>query len=97
MGLWPPAAGGPARRPWGLPQPRATGSSGAKLPLRVSLEDFDYSAQRELPALSGRDRVWFCCSWSGYGFHEDGLRYGLAVAGAFGCRAPWHDRLGKTA
>ena len=48
MGLWPPAAGGPARRPWGLPQPRATGSSGAKLPLRVSLEDFDYSAHRSI-------------------------------------------------
>ncbi|MDT3735750.1 MAG: FAD-dependent oxidoreductase [Denitratisoma sp.] len=55
------------------------------------------AAQHELPALSGRDRVWFCGAWSGYGFHEDGLRSGLAVAGAFGCRAPWHGKLGKAA
>ena len=55
------------------------------------------AAQRDLPALSGRDRVWFCGAWSGYGFHEDGLRSGLAVAGAFGCRAPWHGQLGKAA
>lgn len=55
------------------------------------------AAQRELPALSGRDRVWFCGAWGGYGFHEDGLRSGLAVAGAFGCRAPWHGKLGKAA
>ncbi|MBV6475313.1 MAG: FAD-dependent oxidoreductase [Rhodocyclaceae bacterium] len=55
------------------------------------------AAQRELPALSGRDRVWFCGAWGGYGFHEDGLRSGLAVAGAFGCRAPWHGQLGKAA
>ena len=47
------------------------------------------AAQQAMPALSGRDRVWFCGAWNGYGFHEDGLRSGLAVAGAFGCRAPW--------
>jgi predicted NAD/FAD-binding protein len=55
------------------------------------------AAQRDLPRLSGRDRVWFCGAWNGYGFHEDGLRSGLAVAGAFGCRAPWHGQLGKAA
>ncbi len=47
------------------------------------------AAQQAMPALSGRDRVWFCGAWNSYGFHEDGLRSGLAVAGAFGCRAPW--------
>lgn len=55
------------------------------------------AAQRELASLSGRDRVWFCGAWNGYGFHEDGLRSGLAVAGAFGCRAPWHGRLSRAA
>ena len=51
----------------------------------------------DLPSLSGRDRVWFCGAWDGYGFHEDGLRSGLAVAGAFGCRVPWHGKAGKRA
>ena len=54
-------------------------------------------AQRALPALSGRDQVWFCGAWNGYGFHEDGLRSGLAVAGAFGCRAPWHGQMSRAA
>lgn len=39
-------------------------------------------AQRELPRLQGRRNTWFCGAWTGYGFHEDGLKSGLAVAGA---------------
>jgi predicted NAD/FAD-binding protein len=39
-------------------------------------------AQRLLPALQGRRRTWFCGAWTGYGFHEDGLRSGFAVADA---------------
>lgn len=39
-------------------------------------------AQRELPHIQGRNRVWFAGAWTGYGFHEDGLRSGLAVAAA---------------
>jgi predicted NAD/FAD-binding protein len=46
-------------------------------------------AQRELPHLQGQRRTWFCGAWTGYGFHEDGLRSGLAVANALGVRAPW--------
>jgi predicted NAD/FAD-binding protein len=38
------------------------------------------AAQRELPALQGRQRTWFAGAWTGYGFHEDGLKSGLAVA-----------------
>ncbi len=36
------------------------------------------AAQRQLPGLQGRNRSWFCGAWTGYGFHEDGLRSGLA-------------------
>lgn len=46
-------------------------------------------AQRRLPSLQGRDRTWFCGAWTGYGFHEDGLASGLAVAERLGCVAPW--------
>ena len=46
-------------------------------------------AQARLPGLQGRRRTWFCGAWTGYGFHEDGLKSALVVANALGCRAPW--------
>ena len=56
------------------------------------LAEFDYehpvftqaaiAAQRRLANLQGRRQVWFAGAWTGYGFHEDGLKSGLAVAGA---------------
>jgi uncharacterized protein len=47
-------------------------------------------AQRQLWALQGKARTWFCGSYFGAGFHEDGLQAGLAVAEAIGdVRRPW--------
>ena len=39
-------------------------------------------AQRRLDSIQGVDRLWFAGAWTGYGFHEDGLKSGLAVAAA---------------
>jgi predicted NAD/FAD-binding protein len=48
------------------------------------------SAQQELHKLQGQNRTWFCGSYFGYGFHEDGLQSGLAVAEALGApKRPW--------
>ncbi|MCC5979304.1 MAG: FAD-dependent oxidoreductase [Salinarimonas sp.] len=47
------------------------------------------AAQGRLPALQGRDGIWFCGAWTGYGFHEDGLLSGLNVAEALGAQIPW--------
>ncbi|MGE5338723.1 MAG: NAD(P)/FAD-dependent oxidoreductase [Gemmatimonadota bacterium] len=68
-------------------------------PLAESIiAEFDYAhpvfderaiaAQRRLAALQGRRGVWFAGAWTGYGFHEDGLRSGLAVAAALRARVP---------
>jgi predicted NAD/FAD-binding protein len=46
-------------------------------------------AQQRLSSIQGLDRVWYCGSYCGYGFHEDGLQAGLAVAAALGQPAPW--------
>ncbi|NOU05987.1 MAG: FAD-dependent oxidoreductase [Hyphomicrobiaceae bacterium] len=71
----------------------------ALLPEKV-IATFDYAhpmfdqsamrAQRELWRLQGQRQTWYCGSYFGYGFHEDGLQAGLAAAEAIGgVRRPW--------
>jgi uncharacterized protein len=54
------------------------------------LGEFDYmhpvfdlaalQAQKQLPQLQGQRHSYFCGAWTGYGFHEDGLKSGLQAA-----------------
>ncbi|MCB5185860.1 FAD-dependent oxidoreductase [Methylobacillus gramineus] len=63
------------------------------------IEEFEYAhpimdsmaiaAQRQLHSIQGKQRAWFCGAWTGYGFHEDGLKSGLRVARGFGITPPW--------
>ena len=54
------------------------------------MAEFDYAhpvfdlaairAQGDIAALQGQNNTYFCGAWTGYGFHEDGLKSGLKVA-----------------
>lgn len=55
------------------------------------LDTAAYAAQQALPDVQGLDRVYFCGAWTGYGFHEDGLKAGMAVANLLGVYAPWQQ------
>jgi predicted NAD/FAD-binding protein len=46
-------------------------------------------AQRELSGLQGADRLYFCGSYFGYGFHEDALRSAVDVASRLDVDTGW--------
>ncbi|MBI3716341.1 MAG: FAD-dependent oxidoreductase [Betaproteobacteria bacterium] len=46
-------------------------------------------AKRQLRSLQGRQGTWFAGAWTRYGFHEDGLMSGIAIAKALGATIPW--------
>ncbi len=48
-----------------------------------------FQAQEDIEAIQRRGGVWYAGAWLGYGFHEDGLRSGLRVAGALGAAPDW--------
>jgi len=77
--------------PWTTPVVVSLNPGRAIAPDKV-IGEYEYShpvfdagaidAQRRLPGIQGRANTWFCGAWTRYGFHEDGLMSGLAVAAA---------------
>ncbi len=69
------------------------------------IAEFDYAhpvfdraavaAQQRLPSLQGQRSTWFCGAWTGYGFHEDGLKSALDVVARLQSRAAssTHERV----
>lgn len=43
----------------------------------------------DIERVNGRDGLWLAGAWTGFGFHEDGLKSGLRVALSIGCELPW--------
>lgn len=66
------------------------------------LQTFDYAhpvfdqgavdAQARLHAIQGKRNTWFAGAWTGYGFHEDGLKSALTVVERLGGTVPWRER-----
>ncbi|TDR27835.1 NAD(P)/FAD-dependent oxidoreductase [Hydromonas duriensis] len=47
------------------------------------------AAQAQLSRIQGQNRTWFAGAWTGYGFHEDGLKSALRVVSDFGLAPNW--------
>ena len=49
-----------------------------------------FEAQEDLKKIQGKNSTWFCGAYTGYGFHEDGIKSGLGVAEQIlGKKRPW--------
>ncbi|MBY0243698.1 MAG: NAD(P)-binding protein [Burkholderiaceae bacterium] len=46
-------------------------------------------AQQQLARIQGNGGVWYAGAWTGYGFHEDGLKSALRIATAFDVAPDW--------
>lgn len=46
-------------------------------------------AQKLLPEMNGKNRIYWCGAWQRYGFHEDGISSGVNVARLLGVTPPW--------
>lgn len=63
------------------------------------LDKFDYAhpimdqatirSQQQLAQIQGNGGLWYAGAWTGYGFHEDGLKSALRVATAFDAAPAW--------
>ena len=49
------------------------------------------AAQSRLPQIQGANGLFFAGAWTGYGFHEDGLKSAIAIAKTMGVPIPWQS------
>lgn len=47
------------------------------------------TAQGQIDQIQGRGNIWYAGAWTGFGFHEDGLRSGLKAAVQLGAKLPF--------
>ncbi len=57
-------------------------------------DSMTFQAQSRLDDIQGRGGVWYAGAWTGWGFHEDGLKSGLRVADALGACPDWAQNPG---
>lgn len=47
------------------------------------------ASQKQIEKIQGQRNTWFCGAYQRYGFHEDGMMSGVAVAEKLGAKLPW--------
>ena len=48
------------------------------------------SAQKRINEIQGSMNTWFCGSYCGYGFHEDGIQSAAYISNLLGISLPWN-------
>jgi len=48
-----------------------------------------FIGQEQLKSIQGINNIWYSGAWTGYGFHEDGIKSGLLTAEKLGANCPW--------
>ena len=45
--------------------------------------------QKKLSSIQGKNNLWFCGAWTGFGFHEDGVKSAVEIANSHNIHLPW--------
>ena len=46
-------------------------------------------SSKKISLIQGRNNIWYCGAYLGYGFHEDGIRSGIDVAN-YNAKISWN-------
>ena len=48
------------------------------------------NAQKDVMKIQGLNNTYFCGSYLGYGFHEDGIQSAAHISKLLNCNLPWN-------
>jgi predicted NAD/FAD-binding protein len=51
------------------------------------------AAQARLPEIQGSGNLFYAGAWTGYGFHEDGLKSAIAIVRSLNFAVPWQTEV----
>ena len=53
------------------------------------LDNNAINIQKKLSSIQGKNNLWFCGAWRGFGFHEDGVKSAVEIANSHNIDLPW--------
>ena len=53
------------------------------------LDNNAINIQNKLSSIQGKNNLWFCGAWTGFGFHEDGVKSAVEIANSHNIDLPW--------
>ena len=53
------------------------------------LDNNAINIQKKLSSIQGKNNLWFCGAWTGFGFHEDGVKSAVEIANSHNIDLPW--------